>query len=294
MKAAFESTEERKSIRERRDPPSEGISAEFLQCICYLITGQRREIRKHKNIRRKHLTGSRLLSRVRRGKTSSSLQETESGAKAGRRVSSEDKSAVLEEISANTSPCLGVQRSHCSDQSTLGLEKIKFTSLLTYTPPLTSAAPTHQAATCATHCGRRTHWPPSYPRPAPADSCGEPELIYGLTDWSQNRRNQEEAPASGERRPLTSSERCDHGSSLEGESAAALRRLEGVNITRKLGCELEARFASEFSCFKKKDVLNQISVFLIGLWIKRSEVKLILSEAGWWSATGRGEGAVAC
>lgn len=65
-----------------------------------------------------------------------------------------------------------------SDWSSLGLEKIKFTSLLTYTPLLTSAAPTHQAATCASHC-RRNHWPPFYPQPASAGSCGNPELIYG-------------------------------------------------------------------------------------------------------------------
>lgn len=62
-----------------------------------------------------------------------------------------------------------------SDQSSLGLEKIKFTSLLTYAPPVTSAAPTHKAATCASHCGR-TQWPPVYPWPG---LCGDPELIYG-------------------------------------------------------------------------------------------------------------------
>lgn len=71
-----------------------------------------------------------------------------------------------------------------SHRSSLGLETIKFTSLLTYTSPLTSAAPTHEAATCASHC-ERTRWPPFYPQPASAGSCGDPELIYGPVYWSQ-------------------------------------------------------------------------------------------------------------
>lgn len=55
--------------------------------------------------------------------------------------------------------------------TSLGLKKIKFTSLLTYSPLLTFRAPTQQAATCASHC-EMTHWPPLYPL------CGEPEMIY--------------------------------------------------------------------------------------------------------------------
>lgn len=54
----------------------------------------------------------------------------------------------------------------------MGLEKIKITSLLTYTPPLTSAAPTHHVHLIV---GGGLIGLPLYPRPAAA----EPALIYG-------------------------------------------------------------------------------------------------------------------
>lgn len=43
--------------------------------------------------------------------------------------------------------------------------------------PVTSAAPTHKAATCVSHCGR-IRWPLFSPRPASNGLCGVPQLIY--------------------------------------------------------------------------------------------------------------------